>query len=126
LVAYTRALAAPSSALTAPLRVPTPSSEDLAFANPYAPDQLQRGAAVYAAHACDACHGPRGNAPGDLGIGPDRKSMANFQAFRDMLAKPDAAMPINSDHDLNDQEQRDLYAFVGSLPPTKKASRPGA
>ena len=124
LVGYTRALAAPGGPSAAPLAIPTPTADDLAFADPHAADPLQRGAAVYAAQACGDCHGPRGNAPGDLAIDPSRKGLASLQTFRDTLAKPDAGMPRYSSQEISDKEQEDLYAFLQTFAPARRAQRP--
>jgi mono/diheme cytochrome c family protein len=64
------------------------------------------------AKGCAGCHGPHGNAPGDLTIGPDRDSMASMDEFKAQLQKPDAAMPVYYPNHVTDQEAQDLYAYV--------------
>src|SRR5205823_11475590 len=65
LVAYTRAL---QGGQAGPIPVPTPSAEHLSVADP-AGNPAQRGASVYFAQGCQACHGAVGEAPGELGLG---------------------------------------------------------
>ena len=119
LVAYIRGLAQNPQA-NAPLRIPTPSPDDLAMADPHSPDPLARGAATFMAKGCSGCHGPHGTAPGDLTIGPDRDSMQSVEAFTQMLRKPDAPMPVFYPNRITDQEAQDVYAYVGTF-----ARRPG-
>lgn len=121
LVGYTRALAEASTAAPGALAVPTPTSDELAFADPHSTDPSARGAAVYFAQACAQCHGPVGDAPGDLAIGPGRDSVRSAQEFEDMLRKPDAAMPIRSASDVSTQEAQDLLAYIQTFPPYRKS-----
>jgi mono/diheme cytochrome c family protein len=119
IVGYIRGLAENPQA-NAPLRVPTPSPDDLAFADPHSPDPLARGAAVFMAKGCAGCHGPHGNAPGNTTIGPDRESMASVEALKAQLHTPDPPMPIFYPHRITDQEIQDVYAYVRTFAP-----RPG-
>jgi mono/diheme cytochrome c family protein len=119
MVGYLRAMVQNPQA-NQPLRIPTPSPEDIARADPHASDPTARGAAVFMAKGCVGCHGPRGNAPGDLTIGPDRDAMASIDTFKGMLNKPDAPMPIFYPNRITDQEAEDVYAYVRTFNP-----RPG-
>ncbi len=49
------------------VNVPTPSASQVAGVDPQGA-AAQRGAAVYFAQNCQACHGPTGNAPGNLAL----------------------------------------------------------
>ena len=64
IVAYIRAL---QSGTTSALAIPDPSLAQLAAADP-AVSRQTRGAAYYFALGCHLCHGPEGDAPGDLSI----------------------------------------------------------
>ena len=64
MVAYIRAL---QRGTAGALAVPAPSLAQLAAADPAASRQT-RGAAVYFAMGCHLCHGPEGDAPGDLAL----------------------------------------------------------
>jgi mono/diheme cytochrome c family protein len=111
MVGYVRALSQNPTAAR-PLAIPSPTTDDLAFADPHGQDATARGAATFMAKGCVGCHGPRGNAPGDLTIGPDRDSMASVDTFKAQLQKPDAAMPIYYPNHVSDQDIQDLYAYV--------------
>jgi len=111
MVGFIRALAQNPTAVR-PLPIPSPTTDDLAFADPHAQDAAARGAAAFMAKGCVGCHGPRGNAPGDLTIGPDRDSMASLADFQQQLQKPDPAMPVYYPNQVSDAEVQDLYAYV--------------
>jgi len=111
IVGYVRALSQ-NPAAARPLPVPSPTTDDLAFADPHGQDATMRGAATFLAKGCAGCHGPRGNSPGDLTIGPDRDSMASVDDFKAQLQKPDAAMPTYYPGRISDAEVQDLYAYV--------------
>jgi len=111
MVGYVRALAQ-NPAAARPLPVPSPGPDDLALADPHAQDAAARGAATYFSKGCAGCHGPRGNSPGDLTIGPDRDAMASQADFVAYLKKPDAAMPVFYPNTIGDREAEDLYAYV--------------
>lgn len=64
IVAYIRHLQSGSASA---LSIPEPSLAQLAAADPSASRQT-RGAAIYFALGCHLCHGPDGDAPGDLSI----------------------------------------------------------
>jgi mono/diheme cytochrome c family protein len=64
MVAYIRAL---QRGTASALAIPEPSLAQLAAADP-AISRQTRGAAFYFALGCHLCHGPEGDAPGDLGI----------------------------------------------------------
>jgi mono/diheme cytochrome c family protein len=64
MVAYIRAL---QRGAASALAIPEPSPEQLAAADP-AVSRQARGAAIYFAQGCHLCHGPEGDAPGDLSL----------------------------------------------------------
>jgi mono/diheme cytochrome c family protein len=64
MVAYIRAL---QRGTASALDIPEPSLAQLAAADPTVSRQT-RGAAIYFALGCHLCHGPEGDAPGDLSI----------------------------------------------------------
>ena len=64
IVAYLRSL---QHGQPAALNVPNPTFAQLAAADP-AGDSIQRGAALYFAQGCQTCHGPVGDAPGNLAL----------------------------------------------------------
>ncbi|MDQ2913607.1 MAG: c-type cytochrome [Chloroflexota bacterium] len=64
IVAYIRALQRGSASA---LAIPAPTIAQLAAADPSVSRQT-RGAAIYFALGCHLCHGPEGDAPGDLAI----------------------------------------------------------
>jgi mono/diheme cytochrome c family protein len=63
-VAYIRAL---QRGAANAIRVPDPTNAQLLLADPNG-DRTARGAAIYFAQGCHLCHGPEGDAPGDLAI----------------------------------------------------------
>ena len=106
LVAYTRALGSGGAGAAT---VPTPSADHLAVADPLG-SPAQRGAAVYFAQACQSCHGPVGNAPGELGLrGGGREAP---QAVRQ--GRP--GMPIYGPAQLTDAQLNDLVAYLNTFP----------
>ena len=111
MVAYIRALQrGGASALT----IPTPSSAQLLAADPGASRQT-RGAAIYFALGCHLCHGPEGDAPGDLSIrGRIETEIVRRGSDRGMPAYgPD----LISDADLADLETYLLrFAAIPSRP----------
>jgi mono/diheme cytochrome c family protein len=112
LVTYLRALqnsrGEEAVSLVVPL-VPTPTTEQLASADP-AGDAVQRGAAAYFAQGCASCHGPAGNAPGDLAF----RSGA-WRDVRDAVREGRRGMPAYSRERLPDAQLTDLQAYVRSL-----------
>jgi len=64
LVGYVRALQRGAANAIA---IPVPTQAQLLLADPRG-DRMARGAAVYFAEGCHLCHGPEGDAPGDLSI----------------------------------------------------------
>jgi mono/diheme cytochrome c family protein len=64
IVAYMRSL---QNGQSAAVDVPSPTFAQLAAADPNG-DAAQRGASVYFAQGCQSCHGPVGDAPGNLAL----------------------------------------------------------
>jgi mono/diheme cytochrome c family protein len=98
LVAYIRALQRGTSSA---LAIPEPSPAQLAAADP-AQSRHTRGAALYFALGCHLCHGPEGDAPGDMGI----RGRIQTEIVRDgnELGMPAFGTDIISDAELADLE----------------------
>lgn len=102
LVAYTRALGKGGASA---LAVPTPTADQLAKADANG-DAVARGAAVYFAQACSDCHGPVGNAPGQLGL------RANAREVSQALRQGRAGMPVYSAQQISDTQLSDLIQYM--------------
>jgi mono/diheme cytochrome c family protein len=98
-----------------PIDVPTPTTAQLNHADPRSGDPAARGAAVYFAQGCQLCHGPAGDAPGNLGLvrggGPEA-----VRAIRQ--GRP--GMPAYDQAQLNDNELADLQAYLGTIGATQR------
>ena len=103
LVAFIRSLQ--QGGATAP-NIPTPTTEQLALADPTG-DSAHRGAALYFAQCCAACHGAVGNAPGDLGLGGRMESEA--------VRRGRGGMPVYDTTQLTDAELGDIAAYVATF-----------
>lgn len=105
LVSYVRTL---GGGQTTALAIPTPTTEQLAQANPGG-DAAQRGAAVYFAQGCDTCHGATGNAPGQLGLraGEREADRAIRQGTR--------GMPSYGPEQITDSQLSDLEAYLATF-----------
>ncbi|TMJ93222.1 MAG: c-type cytochrome [Actinobacteria bacterium] len=103
LVSYVRALQeGKGTAVT----IPMATREQLAFAD-LAGAKAQRGAAIYLAMACAECHGPIGNAPGELSLaGPSEASAIRGGGL---------GMPAYPPDRLSEAELDDLLTFVATL-----------
>lgn len=107
LVAYTRSLGK-AQGNNSTLNVPTPTSDQLALADPNG-DAKQRGAAIYFAQGCDSCHGAVGNAPGELRLrGGGREAS---QALR--RGRP--GMPVYGVDQITDAQLTDLTAYMNTF-----------
>ena len=106
LVAYMRAL---QGGQAGPIPVPTPSAEHLSVADP-AGNPAQRGASVYFAQGCQACHGAVGEAPGELGLGRGGRETA--PAVRQ--GRP--GMPAYGPDLITDAQLGDLEAYLNTFP----------
>lgn len=105
MVSYIRSLGSQSAR---PLAVPTTTAEQRAAADPNG-DAKARGAAVYFALGCHECHGPVGNAPGELGLRPEQRE-AN-RAIRE--GRP--GMPAYDQAQLSDAQFNDLMQYVSTF-----------
>jgi mono/diheme cytochrome c family protein len=85
------------------LTVPTPSPSQLAQADPQG-DGAQRGAAIYFAQNCQACHGPIGNAPGNLALRGSGET--------DAIRRGRAGMPAYGADRISDAQLADLEAYL--------------
>jgi len=101
MVAYIRALQ--HGAATA-LSIPEPTLAQLAAADPAASRQT-RGAAIYFALGCHLCHGPEGDAPGDLSI----RGRIETEIVR---RGSDRGMPAYGKNLITDAELADLEAYL--------------
>ncbi|MGB8645157.1 MAG: c-type cytochrome [Anaerolineae bacterium] len=114
LVSYTRSFkdnpsgTAPTSFRGGPLDIPTPTTEQLAMADPNG-DAIHRGAAVYFAAGCQNCHGPAGNAGSELGLRGGRGEGS------DTVRRGRPGMPAYSPDQITDAQLSDLNAFLGTL-----------
>jgi mono/diheme cytochrome c family protein len=85
------------------VNVPTPSPSQVAEADPQG-TAAQRGAAVYFAQNCQACHGPTGNAPGNLAL----RGAGETGAIR--RGRP--GMPAYGTDRISDAQLADLEAYL--------------
>ena len=111
MVAYIRAL---QRGTATTLAIPEPSLAQLAAADPAAGRQT-RGAAIYFALGCHLCHGPEGDAPGELGI----RGRIETEIVRkgDERGMPAYGRDVISDADLADLETYLLrFAAIPSSP----------
>ena len=106
MVSYLRALHQNGSS-TAALPVPTATTAQLVVADPGG-NTAQRGAAIYFALGCQACHGPVGNAPGELGLREGGREAT--QAIRNGRA----GMPAYDQSMVSDTQLSDLQAYLAA------------
>ena len=101
MVAYIRALQLGSAR---PLVIPEPSLAQLAAAD-LSVSRQTRGAAIYFALGCHLCHGPEGDAPGDLGI--------RGRIQTDIVRRGDVrGMPAYGTNLISDAELTDLETYL--------------
>jgi mono/diheme cytochrome c family protein len=115
IVGYVRALArgdAPTGNAA-----PQPSDEHLAVAHPFASEADRRGAAVFFEQGCHMCHGPRGDAIGNMALRPTKRSLASLEAFTNNLREPPLGMPAFSEGRLDQREASDLLSYIQTLYP---------
>ncbi|MGH2471542.1 MAG: c-type cytochrome [Candidatus Limnocylindria bacterium] len=101
MVAYIRAL---QSGGASALAIPEPSVAQLAAADPVAGRQA-RGAAIYFAQGCHLCHGPEGDAPGDLSI----RGRIETEIVR---SGHERGMPAYGQDQISDAELADLEVYL--------------
>jgi mono/diheme cytochrome c family protein len=101
MVAYIRTLQRGSATA---LSIPEPSLTQLAAADPTVSSQT-RGAAIYFALGCHLCHGPEGDAPGDLSI----RGRIETEIVR---RGDDRGMPAYGKDVISDAELADLEAYL--------------
>ena len=101
MVLYIRALQRGTSSA---LAIPEPTLPQLAAADP-AVSRQGRGAAIYFAQGCHLCHGPEGDAPGDLSI--------RGRIETDIVRRgDDGGMPAYGKDLISDAELADLEAYL--------------
>ena len=111
MVTYIRTLQRGSASALAILE---PTSEQLSAADP-AVSRQARGAAIYFAQGCHLCHGPEGDAPGDLSI--RGRIETDIVRRGDERGMPAYGKDLISDADLADLETYLLrFADVPSSP----------
>jgi mono/diheme cytochrome c family protein len=116
-VAYVRALGrgdAPTGNVT-----PQPTDEQLAVAHPFAAEADQRGAAVFFEQGCYMCHGPRGDAAGNLALRPTKRSLANLDTFTRNLREPPVGMPRFRENRVDQREASDLLSYIQTFYPPR-------
>jgi len=101
MVAYIRAL---QRGTASALAIPEPTSTQLAAADPSVSRQT-RGAAIYFALGCHLCHGPEGDAPGDLSI----RGRIETEIVRRGSAQ---GMPAYGKDVITDAELADLESYL--------------
>jgi mono/diheme cytochrome c family protein len=101
MVAYIRAL---QRGTASALAIPEPSLAQLAAADP-ATSRQTRGAAIYFALGCHLCHGPEGDAPGDLSI----RGRIESEIVR---TGSDRGMPAYGTDVITDAELADLETYL--------------
>jgi mono/diheme cytochrome c family protein len=105
MVSYVRAL---QSDQATPIVVPTPTTAQLAAADPHG-DAVQKGAAIYFAQGCQTCHGAVGNAPAEMALrGGGRE--ASFAVRRGRRG-----MPAYGPDQISDAELADLSAYMNTF-----------
>jgi mono/diheme cytochrome c family protein len=115
IVGYVRALARGDAPTGSP--VPTPTEEQLAVAHPFASEADRRGAAVFFEQGCHLCHGPRGDAVGNMALRPTKRSLANLEAFTKHLGEPPLGMPTFAEDRVDQREASDLLSYIQTLYP---------
>ncbi len=101
MVAYIRALQRGGASA---LQIPAPSSAQLLAADPTQGRQT-RGAAIYFAQGCHLCHGPEGDAPGDLSI----RGRIETEIVR---KGSDRGMPAYGTNLISDADLADLETYL--------------
>jgi mono/diheme cytochrome c family protein len=92
-----------------PIDIPAPTPDQLAAADPGSTDVTRRGAAVYFAQRCNLCHGPTGNAPGDLRI-------EELEDAERVIRGGRPGMPAFGPEQISDAQLGDLLAYLHNLP----------
>jgi mono/diheme cytochrome c family protein len=93
-----------------PVAVPTATTQQLSMADFESANPARRGAAVYFAQGCQSCHGPEGNAPGNLALrGGGREAT---QAVREGRR----GMPAYDQTQISDSQLADLESYMNALP----------
>lgn len=104
MIVYIRAL---QNGQASPIPVPTASAQQLTYANP-AGDLPQQGAAIYFAQGCQACHGPTGNAPGQL-------RLRNTREANDAVRNGRPGMPAYGPALIPDPDLQKLIAYMNTF-----------
>jgi mono/diheme cytochrome c family protein len=94
--------------------VPTPTAQQVSFADFQSADPAQRGAAVYFAQGCADCHGAVGDAPGNLALRETRNITRAVRGGR-------PGMPCYDPSLIDDAQMSDLQAYVATF----RANRSG-
>ncbi len=110
IVSYLRVL---QGGQPAAINVPTPSASQVAEADPRGA-AAQRGAAIYFAQNCQACHGPTGNAPGNLALRGGGETGA--------IRRGRPGMPVYGTDRISDAQLADLEAYLGTFASQRQAA----
>ena len=97
------------------MTVPTPTTLQLAAANPSG-DAAQRGAAIYFAQGCQSCHGPIGDAPGNLAL----RGRGETGAIR----RGRSGMPAYGADQISDAQLADLEAYLQTFAGQQQGTTP--
>jgi mono/diheme cytochrome c family protein len=114
IVTYIRAL---QNGQPQAIAVPTPTSDQLAMANPTG-SAVERGAAVYYAAGCHTCHGAVGNAPGELALFGARE-------VDEAVRRGRRGMPAYSQDQISDADLADLAAYMSTFSGQRQGLAPG-
>ncbi|MFN0073852.1 MAG: c-type cytochrome [Chloroflexota bacterium] len=96
---------------------PVPTDEQLAIAHPFAAEAERRGAAVFFEQGCHLCHGPRGDAVGNMALRPTKRSLASEETFTKALREPPLGMPQFAEARVDQREVADLLSYIQTLYP---------
>ena len=91
-----------------------PSAAQLRLANLETPGNARRGAEIFAAQACGACHGPAGA----LSIDPRSRNV------RDAVRNGRPGMPCYPTEVVSDGKLLDLWTYLATFPPGQLGNEP--
>jgi len=100
-----------------PVEVPTPTADQLAPADPSG-DAAKRGTAVYFAQGCHQCHGPIGDAPGDL-------ALQDISSTDEAVRRGRPGMPAYGQEQLGNSQLADLETYMATFAGQQQGLAPG-
>jgi mono/diheme cytochrome c family protein len=107
LVSYVRSLGNTSTLRIADAQ-PTPTTEQLALADPHG-DAVQRGAAIYFANGCHLCHSATGGARGELSL------RGGGQQAADPVRRGRRGMPSYNAEQITEAQMIDLITYIDTF-----------